>query len=992
MGASQGEIGTPIPTRPEERPLLVQQAPRQEHVPIASAATVVKPDLVAAAGLDARAIPIGPGVTRATNHSNPVVRSAEAIEASLRHDRPPDDTTSRPSEERPLLVQLEPRQELAPIAPAATVAPDAHAVGHHARAPPIGPGMTHTISNSDPAVRSAEAIEASSRQARPPDAPSAPPADSTPSAASRNSHLHLGSRRPHEADGDKDMVLDAPAHAGSFRILEAELFGVLSVEPLPTTNLSFTTEPEPLPRLACASNTPLPGPFTDEQLLPAGVFETVVKFGQRVQLCVERALQPGEYAWKHARDLRPASRVFTEEEALMPAARGFRWRRGADGLWHVLQPSIWPFSPPNTDINTEAFLSWAHKTMLPDKQLISWMLHGMPGAPHMPVFGQLAPPHVGALKNARKWIDIHAKDMAAGFVTGGHAFPDVWPCIIDPTNIVVQNGKGRMTIDKSMLISGDPDLPSFNLTIDLDRDDEGRRYLLIRIWQFARGCAILATACAGLTGIQPKISKFDLRAFFRMHGIQAAAAHQNGRLAHDGYGTDWRLQFGASNSPDHAGRASNSLVHFTRHELARLDEEYAPRHPQLLAWLEHRRNSAPPNSAMIFVASLWMLVFYVDDGGLCVIDDPLYDRRGEPIIDLVTQADGSIVRRHQTRATMYFEASTGVAGYIGYGTPEDKRVYPCRELTLIGIGIDLDRAIRYLDHDKATRYATHVRDALASPRLPNGCLSHQEASFVRLVHRLLHASEVVPWGRPHLFYMLRALRMATRLSKPLVIIDRAAESELAWWTAVLDAPDDDLAKDLAVPLASRSRFPTVDESPGTLVHYGDASREYDETTGVMATSSGFGAWTILDDIFFYIEGRWEPHECAAFSINLLEAHVQLMGAVTFVTEATARAIPTTHVHTFIDNQVAEFVSERGRTQAEGLHVTRLRRVAWLQARGLFLLTSRVASIHNDVADLLSRGDVEAALRMARDSGARDVVRLHVPSETRDLSQVPPTWA
>lgn len=104
MGASQGEIGTPIPTRPEERPLLVQQAPRQEHVPIASAATVVKPDLVAAAGLDARAIPTGPGVTHATNHSDPVVRSAEAIEASLRHDRPPDDTTSHPSEERPLLV------------------------------------------------------------------------------------------------------------------------------------------------------------------------------------------------------------------------------------------------------------------------------------------------------------------------------------------------------------------------------------------------------------------------------------------------------------------------------------------------------------------------------------------------------------------------------------------------------------------------------------------------------------------------------------------------------------------------------------------------------------------------------------------------------------------------------------------------------------------------------------------------------------------------
>jgi hypothetical protein len=124
MGASQGEIGTPIPACSEERPLLVQQQPRQEHVPIASAVPVVKPDVVAAAGLDARALPIGPGVTHATTYSDPVVGSAGAIEASLRHDRPPDETTSRPSEERPLLVQLEPRQELAPIAPAATVAPD----------------------------------------------------------------------------------------------------------------------------------------------------------------------------------------------------------------------------------------------------------------------------------------------------------------------------------------------------------------------------------------------------------------------------------------------------------------------------------------------------------------------------------------------------------------------------------------------------------------------------------------------------------------------------------------------------------------------------------------------------------------------------------------------------------------------------------------------------------------------------------------------------
>ena len=924
------------------------------------------------------------GVPLTINDINPTVSSAAVLEASLRSDRPPDAASSAHASGATMASATPSNPVDACKAAEPAVNPvEAHNLGSdagsHSQALSEAPTPTQSLRPA-PAVHSAEAIEASIRHARPPEA--------VGREAEGNSHLHLGSRRPHEADGERDGVLETPKHAGSFRILEAELFGVLSTEPLPATNLPFSTEPEPS---AIKNNRP-PGPFTDEQLLPAGVYEAVVQFGQRVKLCVERALQPGEYAWKHARDLRPKPRVFTEAEALNPAARGFRWQRGADDLWHVLQPSVWPFSPPNTDIDATAFLSWAHKTMLPDKQLISWMLHGMPGAPLMPVFGQLAPPHVGALKNARKWIEIHEKDMAAGFVTGGLAFPDVWPCIIDPTNIVVQNNKGRMTIDKTMHISGDPDLPSFNLTVDLDRDEQGRRYLLIRIWQFARGCAILATACAGLTGIQTKISKFDLRAFFRMHGIQAASAHQNGRLAHDGYGTDWRLQFGASNSPDHAGRASNALVHFTRFELARLDEEYAPMHPQLLAWVAHRRDTAPADTARVFTASLWMLVFYVDDGGLCVIDDPLFNRKGEPLLELVTQADGSIVRRQQTRASMYFAASTGVAGYLGYGTPEDKRVYPCRELTLIGVGIDLDRALRYLDHDKATRYASHVREVRASSRLPNGCLSHQEASFVRLVHRLLHASEVVPWGRPHLFYMLRALRMATRLATPLVIIDRAAESELTWWSSVLDAPDEGKIKELAVPLASRSRFPTIDESPGTLVHYGDASREYDETTGIMAASSGFGAWTILDDIFFYIEGRWETHECAAFSINLLEAHVQLMGAVTFVAEATARSIQVTHVHTFIDNQVAEFVSERGRTQAEGLHVTRLRRIAWLQAHGLFLLTSRVASIHNDVADDLSRGDVDKAIRMALDSGVRDVVRLRVPPETRDLSHVPPTWA
>ena len=68
----------------------------------------------------------------------------------------------------------------------------------------------------------------------------------------------------------------------------------------------------------------------------------------------------------------------------------------------------------------------------------------------------------------------------------------------------------------------------------------------------------------------------------------------------------------------------------------------------------------------------------------------------------------------------------------------------------------------------------------------------------------------------------------------------------------------------AIPLASRESFPNTSED-GVLTHYGDASREFDEESGVAALSSGFGAWTVIEQIFYYIEGRWTHAECKAFS-------------------------------------------------------------------------------------------------------------------------------
>jgi hypothetical protein len=55
------------------------------------------------------------------------------------------------------------------------------------------------------------------------------------------------------------------------------------------------------------------------------------------------------------------------------------------------------------------------------------------------------------------------------------------------------------------------------------------------------------------------------------------------------------------------------------------------------------------------------------------------------------------------------------------------------------------------------------------------------------------------------------------------------------------------------------------------------------------------------------------------------------------------------------------------------------------------MTLRVESVFNDVADLLSRGDIEEALRFPREAKL-PILRLPVPSSIRSLDGVPTTWS
>ena len=254
-----------------------------------------------------------------------------------------------------------------------------------------------------------------------------------------------------------------------------------------------------------------------------------------------------------------------------------------------------------------------------------------------------------------------------------------------------------------------------------------------------------------------------------------------------------------------------------------------------------------------------------------------------------------------------------------------------------------------------------------------------------LVHRLLHASEVMPLGRSHLFHCLQCLRDVNRLEGHDAVLSDGALKELEWWIAALvDIHSYEL------PLASRSLFP-CDTEPGVLTHYGDASREVDEDSGEVAESSGFGAWCVILGTFFYIEERWLPDECRAYSINVLELATEIFGASAFVEKAAAMGVEISNIHTFVDNTCAENVSERGRTQSEALNQLNQRRHQMLRSSGLHQRTSRVASVFNDVADLLSRGDVEEALRFPRDA-LLPCVRLPVDSVVRSMAGIVRTWA
>ena len=85
------------------------------------------------------------------------------------------------------------------------------------------------------------------------------------------------------------------------------------------------------------------------------------------------------------------------------------------------------------------------------------------------------------------------------------------------------------------------------------------------------------------------------------------------------------------------------------------------------------------------------------------------------------------------------------------------------------------------------------------------------------------------------------------------------------------------------------------------------------------------------------------------------------------------------------------MAENGKTSTVILNALNLLRLERLKARGVFESNERVASIDNDVADLLSRGAIQDALRFPQQAGL-STVKCEVKKEYRQMPTLPSTRA
>ena len=776
--------------------------------------------------------------------------------------------------------------------------------------------------------------------------------------------FHVGSKRPHaptaeQADDARPGPRPTPVSA-SIRRLEPELDEALLQQPFPESNVppnSVWVDPPPL-------DADRPQPLKTAELMPAEMQQRLRDFRIAIKACFDAARRG---RWKWARDHRPSPLFATEDECLLPAARGYTWEyRKADHRWHPVQPSSWPDSPPATELNASLILQYAIDNDFPDMEIVAFMVHGYPG-PVLEHSTVLGPPHVGTLKACAVFEQLAQADRDAGWTQGGYSLPPVWPMRADPMNIVFRNEKPRMTIDKTMeLVLG---VPSYNDSIDLETQ---LKIDYVNLSMLARAAAIMRTA-----QVPVKFWGFDLKAYFRKTGKQRADVWMSGFVHADGYGKDERVQFGQREAPVLTGRQSCYIVWAIRKELRRIDELYPSTDPIIRAWMDGRAKLPAGDFEAWQLSTLSYVLMYVDDVGAVSFNDLLYNVDGTPVeschVDPVT---GVKTWTHVRRAQLHYQTALAVIRMFGHVDAAGKGVPPSDSMVFLGVTMDIARALLSLSDLKCESYSEDIK-SLINGRAEDNSIVAPAAELASIIHKLLHAASVIPLGRQHLVHLMRASRAKTRLTGGAKALGASAIRELRWWTYMLQS---EFAL-RGVPLAFRATFPEpIDE--GVIAPYSDASREKS------SEESGFGAWAIIGNAFVFVEGRWTEEETRVLDINSLELAAMNIGSFTIMAYAMARGFKVSHLYEFTDNTAAEHSAERGKPKSTRLGALIEQRYTALRRMGVFATAERVTSIDNDVADGLSRSleDRTNVLRQAASAGYK-IIRLEPVKEWRDLSKI-----
>ena len=330
---------------------------------------------------------------------------------------------------------------------------------------------------------------------------------------------------------------------------------------------------------------------------------------------------------------------------------------------------------------------------------------------------------------------------------------------------------------------------------------------------------------------------------------------------------------------------------------------------------------------------------------------------------------------------MVFDMMLKVMHSFGQETPEDKIVRMCLDMVLLGTELDVIKRRRRVSPEKREDYRKLACDILTSDKqlASNGLTYVPRDDANSLLHKLYHAADGgVPLGRQHLHHLRKCLRSThTIAGASVVFISTEAMIELEWWNQLLQLGE----LDRGLPLASRYDFPAA-STPTCLVQYGDASRELPTISKPAKSKSGFGSWSIVDGVFYFVHGLWTVAELERYSINVLEAHTMNI-ALAIVDYLRARGHVHTHLLSFSDNTSAEHTFERNRPKSDGLAACLLYRKENLDMLGIYEAVQRVTSADNEIADHLSRGRYDivqawckaANLQMVEvDASARRAIR------------------